>query len=70
MAERIYVVGGPTGIHLVNSSTKQGAIAYVAHNVYKATVATQNDLVELISKGVKVEHAKANNMELDLEEPK
>ena len=68
MAERIYVVGGPTGIHLVNSSTKQGAIAYVAHNVYKATVATQNDLVELLGKGVKVEHAKAHNMELDFGE--
>lgn len=67
MAERIYVVGGPTGIHLVNASTKQSAIAYVAHNVYRATVATQNDLVELLGKGVKVEHVKVNNMELDLE---
>jgi len=52
------------------SSTKQGAIAYVAHNVYKATVATQNDLVELLGKGVKVEHARAQNMELDLGENK
>ena len=68
MAERIYVVGGPTGIHLVSSTTKQAAIAYVAHNVYKATVASQNDLVELLGKGVKVEQAKANNMELDLEQ--
>ena len=70
MAERIYVVGGPTGIHLISSSTKQGAIAYVAHNVYKATVATQNDLVELLGKGVKVEHARAQNMELDFEDKK
>ena len=30
-------------------------------------VATQNDLVELLGKGVKVEHARAQNMELDLE---
>ena len=66
MAERIYVVGGPTGIHLVKSSTKQSAVAYVAHNVYRATVATQSDLVELLGKGVKVEQAKAQNMELDL----
>ena len=68
MAERIYVVGGPTGIHLVSSTTKQTAIAYVAHNVYKATVASQNDWVELLGKGVKVEQAKAKNMELDLEQ--
>jgi len=67
MAERIYVVGGPTGIHLVKSSTKQGAVAYVAHNVYRATVATQDDLVELLNKGVKVEQARAQNLELDLE---
>ena len=67
MAERIYVVGGPTGIHLVKSSTKQGAVAYVAHSVYRATVATQNDLVELLGRGVKVETAKVHNMELDLE---
>ena len=70
MAERIYVVGGPTGIHLINSSTKQGAIAYVTHNVYKATVATQNDLVELLGKGVKVEHARTQNMDLDFEDKK
>jgi hypothetical protein len=67
MSERIYVVGGPTGIHLVSAITKQAAIAYVAHNVYKATVATQNDLVELLGKGVKVEYARPANHELDLE---
>ena len=70
MSERIYVVGGPTGIHLVNATTKQTAIAYVAHSQYNAAVATQNDLVELLGKGVKVEHARPANHELDLEEKK
>ena len=70
MSERIYVVGGPTGIHLVSAHTKQTAVAYVAHNVYKAAVASQNDLVELLGKGVKVEQARPTNLELDLEEKK
>lgn len=70
MSERIYVVGGPTGVHLVNATTKQTAIAYVAHSQYNATVASQNDLVELLGKGVKVEHARPANLEFDLEEKK
>jgi hypothetical protein len=70
MSERIYVVGGPTGIHLVSATTKQTAVAFVANNQYNATVATQNDLVELLGKGVKVEYARPANYELDLEEKK
>ena len=70
MSERIYVVGGPTGIRLVSATTKQTAIAYVAHSQYNAAVATQNDLVELLGKGVKVEHARPANYELDFEEKK
>jgi len=70
MSERIYVVGGPTGIHLVSATTKQTAVAYVAHSQYNATVATQNDLVELLGKGIKVEYARPANLELDLEEKK
>jgi hypothetical protein len=67
MKERIYVVGGPTGIHLVNASTKSTAIAYVANTKYNAHVASQSDLVELLGKGVKVEQARPMNHELDLE---
>lgn len=70
MAERIYVVGGPQGIRLVNATTKQQAIAHVANSTINAHVASQTDLVELLTKGVTVEHYKAVNMELDLEEPK
>lgn len=67
MSERIYVVGGPTGIHLVSAPTRQTAIAYVANSQYHANVASQTDLVELLGKGVKVEYARPQNMELDLE---
>jgi len=55
MASRIYVVGGPTGIHLVNAPTKQQAIAHVAHSTINAHVASQMDLVELLAKGIGVE---------------
>jgi hypothetical protein len=67
MAERIYVVGGPQGIRLVNATTKQQAIAHVANSTIKAHVASQTDLVELLTEGWKVEHYKPTNMELDLE---
>ena len=67
MAERIYVVGGPQGIRLVNATTKQQAIAHVANTTIKAHVASQQDLVELLTKGITVEHYKPANMELDLE---
>jgi hypothetical protein len=56
---RIYVVGGPSGIRLVNANTKSQAIAHVAHNTIHAHVASQTDLVELLATGVAVENYKA-----------
>ena len=55
MAERIYVVGGPTGIHLVNSSTKQGAIAYVPQDMMKVIkqLAMESDKVSNDATGPK-----------------
>jgi len=55
---RIYVVGGPSGIRLVNANTKSQAIAHVAHNTIHAHVASQTDLVELMTAGVTVENYK------------
>ena len=70
MAERIYVVGGPQGIRLVNAGTKQQAIAHVANSTIKAHVASQTDLVELLTKGLTVEQYKPANLELDLGDQK
>ena len=53
---RIYVVGGPSGIRLVNANTKSQAITHVANNTINAHVASQKDLVELLAKGVQVEN--------------
>jgi hypothetical protein len=55
MANRIYVVGGPSGIRLVQATTRQQAIAHVAHSTINAHVASQMDLVELLARGVAVE---------------
>ena len=60
MATRIYVVGGPTGIRLVDATTKQQAIAHVANSTINAHVASQKDLVELLAKGITVEALKAS----------
>lgn len=66
MASRIYVVGGPQGIRLVKATTRSQAIAHVANTTIKAHVASQEDLVDLLTKGLTVEQYKPSNMELDL----
>lgn len=66
--ERIYVVGSPQGIRLVNASNKQQAVAHVANSTIRAHVASQNDLVDLLTKGISVEYYKPTNMEIDLGE--
>lgn len=58
MATCIYVVGGPSGIRLVQAVTRQQAIAHVAHTTINAHVASQMDLVELLARGVTVEALK------------
>lgn len=64
--ERIYVVGSPQGIRLVSAKNKQQAIAHVANTTIRAHVASQTDLVDLLTKGISVEYYKPTNMELDL----
>jgi hypothetical protein len=59
MASRIYVVGSPAGIRLVDATTKQQAVAHVANSTINAHVASQKDLVELLSAGLTVESVKA-----------
>jgi len=68
MASRIYVVGGPQGIRLVKATIRSQAIAHVANTTIKAHVASQEDLVDLLTKGLTVEQYKPANLELDLGE--
>ena len=52
---RIYIVNGPTGSRLVKASVASQAITHVAKSEFSAKVASQDDLVEAVSNGVKVE---------------
>ena len=59
-AQRIYIAGTPTGeIRLVRASVKQQALSHVANSTFTVYVATQDDLVRAVSKGVVVENYKA-----------
>ena len=59
-AQRIYIVGTPTGeIRLVRASIKQQALSHVANSVFTVRVASQDDLVNAVTKGVPVETYKA-----------
>lgn len=54
-ATRIYLVNGPTGTRLVKASVASQAITHVAKSAFSAKVASQDDLVEELSRGTKVE---------------
>lgn len=70
--QRIYLVGTPSGdIRLVKASVRSQALSHVANSMLTLRVASQDDLVEAISKGCAVENAKApEQAELDLDETK
>ena len=64
---RIYIVTGPTGTRLVKASAPSQAITHVARSVFDARVASQDDLVESLSNGVKVEtYGETAQAELDV----
>lgn len=69
-SQRIYLVGTPDGtIRLINASLRQQALSHVANSLFTVRVASQQDLVEQVSKGVKVENYKdADQSELPLEQ--
>jgi hypothetical protein len=59
-AQRIYIVGTPSGeIRLVRASIRQQALSHVANSVFTVRVASQDDLVSAVTKGVPVENYKA-----------
>jgi hypothetical protein len=68
--QRIYLVGTPSGeTRLVRASVRSQALSHVANSMLNLRVATQDDLVEAISKGCSVENAKAPD-QMEIEETK
>lgn len=66
--QRIYLIGTPSGeTRLVRASVRSQALSHVANSMLTLRVATQDDLVDAISKGCSVENAKApEQQELDV----
>lgn len=59
MQTRIYTVSDGNTDRLVRSASRAGALAHVARSTFKTRVATQEDLETLLTSGVKVEDATA-----------
>lgn len=66
---RIYIVGYGQETRLVRANTRAQALNHVAHGVIKVQVPTQDQLVELVTKGASIESAiRQEQEELALEQ--
>ena len=70
-ASRIYIVGSSDPvfpIRLVKASIRQQALSHVAQSLFTVRVASQDDLVNTLGKGIKIENARdADQMEIPQE---
>jgi len=60
-ASRIYVVGSSDPVfpvRLVKATIRQQALSHVAQSLFTVRVASQDDLITALGKGIKVENAK------------
>ena len=54
--QRVYIVGTHTGeTRLVKAAVRQQALSHVANHLFTVRVATQDDLIDALGKGIKVE---------------
>lgn len=66
---RIYTVGYGQETRLVRAANRGQALNHVAHRIIKVQVPTQDELIELVSKGALIESAlKYQQEELPLEQ--
>lgn len=56
--KRIYVVGTPDGVRLVRATVRGQALNHVAQSQFTVRVASQEDLVEYLGDGFKIENAR------------
>lgn len=67
--QRIYLVGHGQTMRLVRASHRQQAVGHVARSIINAKVASQDELVEALTKGIVIEKAALpEQMELTEEE--
>jgi len=55
--QRIYLVGHGQTMRLVRATHRQQAVGHVARSIIHAKVASQDELVEALSKGIAIEKA-------------
>lgn len=66
---RIYIVGYGQETRLVRANTRAQALNHVAHGIINVDIPTQDQLVELVTKGASVESAiRQEQEELALEQ--
>jgi hypothetical protein len=53
--KRIYLVGTGQQVRLVRAPNRAQALAHVARSTIAVSVATQNDLVKMLTAGIQVE---------------
>jgi hypothetical protein len=64
---RIYLVGTPNGVRLVRAAVRQQALSHAANQLLTVRVATQDDIVNAMEMGIKIENYKApEQSDLDL----
>ena len=68
MAERIYIVRNDHGARLVKANLRQQALSHVAATEYTVRVASQDDLVQQLTAGAKIEQYKAPDQQELIEE--
>lgn len=58
-SQRIYLVIGPNGQRLVKATVASQAVSHVAKEEFTVKVASQDELVNALLNGIKVESTKA-----------
>jgi len=67
MVERIYAVYNGMSGRLVRAKNRSQALSHVAQSTFNVRVASQDELITLLEKGIKVESVRdADQPELDL----
>jgi hypothetical protein len=66
--KRIYLVGTGQQVRLVRAPNRAQALAHVARSTIAVSVATQNDLVKMLTAGIQVEDVAAQAEQAELEE--
>ena len=69
MARNVYVVEGAGAPRLIEASMAPQALAFAARSTLRVRLASQHDLIDLVSRGTPVENREPSQQELLADEP-